>query len=125
MSVIFEKADKSTDSKEAHRDRKLFPMLVTFAKTERLETVFREEHSNKKSSLISVIFEKADKSTDSKELHPERKDFPTFVVLVKTVILEIVFKDEHLDKNDALIPTTFEKADKSTDPKEEHRDRKS
>eukprot|EP01060_Flectonema_neradi_P001877 TRINITY_DN1115_c0_g2_i3.p1 TRINITY_DN1115_c0_g2~~TRINITY_DN1115_c0_g2_i3.p1 ORF type:complete len:160 (-),score=26.87 TRINITY_DN1115_c0_g2_i3:265-744(-) len=120
ITVIFEKADKSTDSKEVHSERKLSPMLVTFVKSVILEIVFKDEHSRKKLYLISVIFEKADKSTDSKEVHSERKLSPMLVTFVKSVILEIVFKDEQPFKKRSLISVIFENADKSTDSKEVH-----
>eukprot|EP01060_Flectonema_neradi_P038260 TRINITY_DN798_c0_g1_i12.p2 TRINITY_DN798_c0_g1~~TRINITY_DN798_c0_g1_i12.p2 ORF type:complete len:106 (-),score=25.80 TRINITY_DN798_c0_g1_i12:114-431(-) len=105
-------------------------MLVTFVKTEMSEIVFKEEHSYKKQSLISVNFEKADKSTESPISKEEslRKLLPMLVTLVKTEILEIVFKEEHLHKKPFSISVNFEKADKkadkSTDSKEEHLKRK-
>eukprot|EP01060_Flectonema_neradi_P001879 TRINITY_DN1115_c0_g2_i8.p1 TRINITY_DN1115_c0_g2~~TRINITY_DN1115_c0_g2_i8.p1 ORF type:complete len:146 (-),score=25.15 TRINITY_DN1115_c0_g2_i8:84-521(-) len=48
-------------------------------KTVILKIVLNDEQSNKKPSFISVIFEKGSKSTNSKEVHHERKYSPILV----------------------------------------------
>eukprot|EP01060_Flectonema_neradi_P033108 TRINITY_DN5455_c1_g1_i1.p2 TRINITY_DN5455_c1_g1~~TRINITY_DN5455_c1_g1_i1.p2 ORF type:complete len:100 (-),score=17.15 TRINITY_DN5455_c1_g1_i1:58-357(-) len=73
ISVTFVKDDTSINSNAVQFLTKCPPMLVTFAKPETLETVFKDKHSSKNPCLISVTFENGDKSTDSKEEHPLKK----------------------------------------------------